>query len=205
VIRDEADGSGLRHPTEVTVLLHQATGGDRKALDALFESIYGELKRLARIQRSRWMGDETLNTTALVHEAYFKLVGGRASGWNDRAHFYAVASRAMRQILVTYAERRLAEKRGGGAERVPLDTANPVAPEVAEDILAMHEALDRLAQLDERQGRVVEYRFFAGMSVSETAELLGLSTATVKRDWAVASAWLRREIAGTPGAEDGAA
>ena len=198
---DDADGSEARDATEVTVLLHQATGGDRQALDALFESVYGELKRLARIQRSRWTGDETLNTTALVHEAYFKLVGGRASGWNDRSHFYAVASRAMRQILVTYAERRLTEKRGGGAERVPLDRANPVAPEVAEDILAMHEALDRLAKLDERQSRVVEYRFFAGMTVSDTAELLGLSPATVKRDWAVASAWLRREMTGAPDPE----
>ena len=201
--RDGADGSELQDPSEVTALLHQAAGGDRQALDALFESIYGELKRLARIQRSRWTGDETLNTTALVHEAYFKLVGAATSGWNDRAHFYAVASRAMRQILVTYAERRLAEKRGGGAELVPLDAANPVAPEVAEDILAMHDALGRLAQLDERQGRVVEYRFFAGMSVPETAELLGLSTATVKRDWAVASAWLRREMAGSREADDG--
>ena len=111
----------------------------------------------------------------------------------------------MRQILVNYAERRLAEKRGGGAERVELDVANPVAPEVAEDILAMHDALGRLAQLDERQSRVVEYRFFAGMSVPETAELLGLSTATVKRDWAVASAWLRREMVGSPGPESGTA
>lgn len=200
MIRDGAEGSEPRNPSEVTVLLHQAAAGDRRALDSLFESIYGELKRLARIQRSRWTGDETLNTTALVHEAYFKLVGAGSPAWNDRTHFYAVASRAMRQILVNYAERRIAEKRGGGAELVPLDVANPVAPEVAEEILAMHEALGRLAQLDERQGRVVEYRFFAGLSVPETAELLGLSTATVKRDWAVASAWLRRELAGSPDA-----
>jgi RNA polymerase sigma factor (TIGR02999 family) len=184
-----------RDPGEVTVLLQQAAEGDRQALDSLFDSIYGELKRLARIQRSRWTGDETLNTTALVHEAYFKLVGASPSSWNDRAHFFAVASRAMRQILVGYAERRIAAKRGGGAEMVPFDVANPVAPEVAEDILAMHEALDRLAELEERQSRVVEYRFFAGMSVRETAELLALSPATVKRDWAVASAWLRREMA----------
>jgi len=185
----------------VTVLLQQAAAGDRQALDSLFDSIYGELNRLARIQRSRWTGDETLNTTALVHEAYFKLVGADPSGWNDRAHFFAVASRAMRQVLVRYAERRITAKRGGGAEVVPLDVANPVAPEVAEDILAMHEALDRLAELQERQSRVVEYRFFAGLSVQETAELLGLSPATVKRDWAVASAWLRREMAGPPDPE----
>src|SRR5690606_15617641 len=164
---DDVERSETRDASEVTGLLHQASSGDRQALDALFESVYGELKRLARIQRSRWTGDDTMDTTALVHEAYFKLVGGREAGWSDRSHFYAVASRAMRQILVSYAERRLTEKRGGGAERVSLDRANPVAPEVAEDILAMHEALDRLAQLDERQSQVVEYRFFAGMSVAD--------------------------------------
>jgi len=182
-------------PGEVTALLQQAAAGDHTALESLFEAIYGELKRLARIQRSRWTGDETLNTTALVHEAYVKLVGHGFTRWKDRAHFYAVASRAMRQLLVTYAERRVAAKRGGGAEVVSLDHANPVAPEVAEEILALHEALHRLAALDERQSRVVEYRFFMGMPVRETAELLGLSTATVKRDWAVASAFLRREMA----------
>lgn len=202
VVRDRPEGPESRDPGEVTVLLQQAAAGDRQALDSLFESIYGELNRLARIQRSRWIGDETLNATALVHEAYVKLVGAGLSNWHDRAHFFAVASRAMRQILVTYAERRIAAKRGGGAEVVSLDDANPVAPEMAEDILAMHEALDRLADLDERQSRVVEYRFFAGMSVPETAELLGLSAATVKRDWAVASAWLRREMTGPPDPED---
>ena len=201
MVHDRPEGTEPRDPGEVTVLLQQAAAGDRQALDSLFDSIYGELNRLARIQRSRWTGDETLNTTALVHEAYFKLVGADPSGWNDRAHFFAVASRAMRQVLVRYAERRIAAKRGGGAEVVSLDDANPVAPEMAEDILAMHEALDRLADLDERQSRVVEYRFFAGMSVPETAVLLGLSPATVKRDWAVASAWLRREMEGPPDPE----
>ena len=178
--------------SDVTALLHQAAAGDAQALDSVFDAIYGELKRLARVQRSRWTGDETLNTTALVHEAYVKLVRHGPASWSDRAHFYAVASRAMRQILVNYAERRVAGKRGGGSHVESLDQANPVAPEVAEDILALHEALGRLAALDERQGRVVEYRFFAGLSVQETAELLGLSPATVKRDWAVASAFLRR-------------
>ncbi len=178
----------------VTLLLKRVAAGDRDALDALFNSLYAELKRLARIQRTRWTGDETLNTTALVHEAYFKLVGSTGDGFSDRSHFFAVASKAMRQVLVTYAERRVAEKRGGGAEVVSLEAGNPVAPEVAEDILAMHEALDRLAQFDERRSKVVEYRFFTGLSVAETAELLGLSPATVKRDWAIASAWLRREM-----------
>jgi RNA polymerase sigma factor (TIGR02999 family) len=180
---------------EVTILLRAASEGDHQALDRLFEAVYGELKRLARTQRRQWSGDFTLNTTALVNEAYLKMVRQGAVSWADRSHFYAVASRAMRQILVNYAERRSAAKRGGGAEVLSLDEVNPVAPEAAEEILALDEALQRLAVLEERQSRVVECRFFAGLSVAETAEVLGLSPATVKRDWALASAWLRREVA----------
>jgi RNA polymerase sigma factor (TIGR02999 family) len=189
--------TGHTDPGEVTLLLRDAAGGDRYALDRLFEAVYGELKSLARAQRRRWVGDPTLNTTAIVHEAYLKLVKPGGPGWAERSHFFAVASRAMRQILVNYAERRLAAKRGGGAEMVPLDTANPVAPEAAEEILALNSALGRLAELDSRQSQIVEYRFFAGLQVAETAELLGLSPSTVKRDWASASAWLRREMAGS--------
>jgi RNA polymerase sigma factor (TIGR02999 family) len=184
---------------EVTVLLRAASGGDQQALDHLFQAVYEELKRLARTQRRQWSGDYTLNTTALVHEAYVKLVGQSEVRWADRAHFYAVASRAMRQILVNYAERRSAAKRGGGAAVLSLDDVNPVAPEAAEEILALNEALQRLAALEERQSRVVECRFFAGLPVKETAEVLGLSPATVKRDWALASAWLRREVAAALG------
>jgi RNA polymerase sigma factor (TIGR02999 family) len=197
--------SGKESPTnearteagDVTILLRRVADGDRDALDSLFEAVYGELQRLAHAQRDRWTGDRTLNTTALVHEAYLRLARHGGPRWNDRQHFYAVASRAMRQILVNYAERRLAEKRGGQAEMVPLDQANPVAPEAALEIVALHDALSRLAEFDERQSRVVEYRFFAGMPVSDTAELLGISQATVKRDWTLASAWLRREMSFT--------
>jgi RNA polymerase sigma factor (TIGR02999 family) len=187
----------VTEPHEVTVLLRAAAEGDPLALDRLFEAVYGELKRLAQSHRRKWSGDYTLNTTALVHEAYLKLVRQSEVSWADRGHFYAVASRAMRQILVTYAERRRAAKRGGGAEPLSLDEVNPVAPDAAEEILALDEALRRLAALEERQSRVVECRFFAGMPVKETAEVLGLSPATVKRDWALASAWLRREISVT--------
>jgi RNA polymerase sigma factor (TIGR02999 family) len=185
---------------EITLLLRRAAEGDSHALDRLFDSVYAELKRIAHFKRVGWTEDQTLNTTAIVHEAYVKLFGGRGVAWSDRGHFYALASRAMRQVLVSYAERRLAEKRGGGLELVPLDVANPVAPEAAEEIIALHEALGRLAELDERQSRIVEYRFFVGLPVQETADLLGLSPATVKRDWATAIAWLRREMS-SPRAE----
>lgn len=181
---------------EITLLLRRAGEGDSGALDRVFDSVYGELKRLAHGHRVRWTGDQTLNTTAIVHEAYVKLFRRGGGEWADRVHFYAVASRAMRQILVTYAEKRLAAKRGAGVEPVPLEQANPVAPEAAEEIVALHEALGRLAELDERQSRIVEYRFFAGMPVHEAAELLGLSVSTVKRDWATAIAWLRRDMQG---------
>lgn len=179
---------------DLTELLHLAARGDADALDLAFEVVYRELKRIAHSQRVRWTGDQTLNTTAIVHEAYLKLFRNGGGPWSDRVHFYAVASRAMRQILVSYAEMRLAVKRGGGATIVPLEGVNPVAPEVAEEIVALHEALGRLAELDARQSQVVEYRFFAGMPVQQTADLMGLSPATIKREWATAIAWLRREM-----------
>jgi len=179
---------------EVTSLLHAAADGDPDALDRAFQIVYEELKWLAGRQRSRWSGDYTLNTTALVHEAYVKLVGSTGSAWNDRAHFLAVATRAMRQILVNYAEQRRAEKRGGGSPHVSLSDVNPVAPGSEDEVLALHDALSRLATVNERQARVVEARFFAGLSIDEVAQLLEVSTATVKRDWSAASAWLFRQI-----------
>jgi RNA polymerase sigma factor (TIGR02999 family) len=192
---------------EITLLLDAARDGDRAALDQLFGLVYDQLRTLSHAQRGRWSGDHTLGTTALVHEAYLKLVRHEGADWRDRAHFFAVASRAMRQILVNYAERRRAQKRGGGAEVVPLDEANPVAPEAAEGLLALNQALERLERIDARRCRVVECRFFAGLAIHETAETLGISAATVKRDWALASAWLRREVgaelAGAGAAEAG--
>ena len=184
----------MANPQEVTALLHAAEEGNPGAMDELFDLVYAELKRLAKGQRARWSGDHTLNTTVLVHEAYLKLVDQSQAKFSDRAHFLAVAARAMRHILVNYAERQQAAKRGGGKTHVDLDEANPVSPEAAEDVIALHGALQRLEEVNERQARVVEARFFGGFSIEETAGLLGISPATVKRDWALASAWLHREI-----------
>jgi RNA polymerase sigma factor (TIGR02999 family) len=182
----------------VLSLLDAARDGDDKALDEVFALVYEELRRLAKSQRRRWEGDYTLDTTALVHEAYLKLVDQGKAEWNSRGHFMAVAATAMRQILVNYAERRQALKRGGGQQDVTLDDsqgdANPVTAEVADEVIALHKALKELAKLNERQARVVEARFFAGLQIEETATALGISPATVKRDWTMASAWLHRQI-----------
>jgi RNA polymerase sigma factor (TIGR02999 family) len=186
----------MHSPDAITELIHDAAAGDHRAVDELFQVVYGELRGLAQAQRRRWHGDYTLNTTALVHDAYLKLVGQEQQSWQDRAHFYAVASKAMRHILVNYAERRRAQKRGGDAVMMSLDEANPVAPEAADEILALNDALERLATMNERQSRVVECRFFGGLTVPETADALGTSAATVKRDWAIASAWLKQQIGG---------
>jgi RNA polymerase sigma factor (TIGR02999 family) len=181
-------------PDEITARLRAAGRGDREALDEVFALVYDELRRRAQAQRRRWSGDQTLDTTALVHEAYLKLVDQSRAQWNDRAHFLAVAARAMRHVLVNYAEQRRAAKRGGGAPHVPLDENNPVSEETADEVIALHEALQRLADVSERQARVVEARFFAGLSIEETAAALDISPATVKRDWQLASAWLHREM-----------
>ena len=181
---------------EVTVLLAAIREGDRDQMDQLFELVYGELRRLARSRRRNWIGDYTLNTTALIHEAYLKLVGGGKADWQNRSHFYGVAATAMRHILVNYAERARAAKRGGEAERVELDEQELVSADAIEEVLAVHEALARLEKLSERQAKVVECRFFGGLDVAETAEALGIGTATVKRDWKVACAWLLRELGG---------
>lgn len=181
-------------PFDITARLRQARAGDTAAFDEVYGALYRELHHQARLQRRSWSGDHTLDTTALVHEAYLKLAGRDAS-WNDRAHFVAVAAKAMRQLLVNYAQRRQAAKRGGGAVPVELeDLPNPVQPAAAEDILALHEALDRLALLSPRQAQVVEARFFGGLSIEETAAAVEISPATVKRDWQLASAWLQREM-----------
>ena len=178
----------------VASLLEAAREGDEGALDKVFTIVYDELHQMAHSQRRRWDGDYTLDTTALVHEAYLKLVDQTGAQWNNRGHFMAVAARAMRHILVNYAERRRAAKRGGDMQRVSLSDSNPVSEEAAEEVLALHEALERLSEVNGRQAKVVEARFFAGLPIVETAEALGISPATVKRDWSLASAWLHREI-----------
>jgi RNA polymerase sigma factor (TIGR02999 family) len=185
--------------TSVTGLLRSVQRGDRDALGALFPLVYQELRVLARRQRRNWHGDATLNATALVHEAYIRLVDQNAMVPESRSHFFAVAAKAMRHILCDYARGRQRLKRGGGVEHVPISDeldALPidVADEEAEQLAALDEALERLGQLNERQAQVVECRFFAGMNIEETAAALGLSPATVKRDWTMARAWLFREI-----------
>jgi RNA polymerase sigma factor (TIGR02999 family) len=187
---------------EITAVLRAIRHGDRSGIDRLFAAVYTELRKVSHAQRLRWRGDETLNTTALVHEAYLKLIRQDKVEWEDRAHFFAVAATAMRHILVNYAEQRLAAKRGGGAVHVPLDEANPVPTESAEELLALDAALQELSSANERHGRVVECRFFGGLGIGETAEALGVSPATVSRDWALASAWLRRALE-PPSAEGG--
>jgi RNA polymerase sigma factor (TIGR02999 family) len=186
--------------TSVTRLLDELQAGRRAALNELFPLVYDELRVLAHRHRRRWHGDETLGTTALIHEAYLKLVGQQRIRAEGRAHFLAVASRAMRHILSNHARDRVAEKRGGAFQQLPFDerklTPGPavLSPEQADDVVALHEALRVLEQIDPRQGQVVECRFFGGMSVDETATALGISARTVKRDWAVAQAWLHREM-----------
>jgi RNA polymerase sigma factor (TIGR02999 family) len=179
-------------------LLQAAHDGDAEALDALFPLVYDELRVLAQQQRRRWHGDLTLNATAIVHEAYIKLMHQDAAVPANRGHFFAVAAKAMRHVLCNYARDRRRFKRGGGAEHLTLNEAIAGTALVADSKLAelseLDEALQRLEQVHERQARVVECRFFAGLSIEDTATALGLSPATVKRDWTMARAWLYREI-----------
>jgi RNA polymerase sigma factor (TIGR02999 family) len=186
--------------TTVTRLLEQLDDGHRSALDQLFPLVYRELRGLAHAHRQRWYGDETLGTTALVHEAYLKLVGQQRLGARNRAHFLATAAQAMRHILSNYAEARRRLKRGGGVQTVSLDAMDvaPAAMDLSDDHAEMLEALDialrKLEQTNARLSRVVECRFFAGMSIAETAAALHCSPATIKRDWVLARAWLYREM-----------
>ena len=165
-------------------------------LEEVFPAIYEELRRVAHRELRGERTGHTLGTTALVHEAYLELLKLDRIRWHGRAYVLAAASRAMRRILIDYAVARRAQKRGGGAATVPLDGALAMAASRSEELIALDEALDRLASINERYGRVVECRFFGGMSVEDTAEALGTSPATVKRDWTLARAWLNRELGG---------
>jgi RNA polymerase sigma factor (TIGR02999 family) len=185
----------------VTVLLDDVRCGDPTAPGRLFSLVYQKLRSIARIQRRRQASAETLNTTALVHEVYLKLFGTGGRDFKDRAHFMAVAATAMRQILIGHARRKTAVKRGGGQAPASFDEVERAlqgeagfVPPAADALLALDQALERLRQHSERQSRIVECRFFAGMSIEETAAALGLSPATVKRDWSMAQAWLHREV-----------
>lgn len=180
--------------SEVTELLVRWRGGDREALDALLPLVYDELRRIARHYLQSERSGHTLQSTALVNEAYVRMVAQDFPEWQSRAHFFAVAAQLMRQILVDYARSHRASKRGGNVYKVTLDEAEgqPVKTDV--DILALDEALKELAEMDPQQSRVVELKFFAGLSIEHTAEVLGVSPSTVKRDWVTARAWLYREL-----------
>jgi RNA polymerase sigma factor (TIGR02999 family) len=184
--------------TPITRLLREWRSGDAEAGELLFHRIYGELRRIARGQLRGRGRDATLGTTALVHEAYLRLLGADNLEIRDRAHLMAIAATAMRQIAVDYARRQGAVKRGGEAVRVEFDDNDGAAAPVLAEVLAVHGALARLEDLDPRMGKIVEMRFFAGMSVEEVAEALGVSERTVKRDWRTARAFLHRELASEP-------
>jgi len=173
-------------------LLTAWNAGDQHALERLIPLVYSELHRIARRVWSKQQQGNTLQPTVLIHEAYLKLVGQEQRTFQSRAHFFAVASMAMRQVLVNHAEGSMAAKRGGG-KKVPLDEAQMAALNDAGDLLALHDALKQLAELDPRKSRVVEMRYFGGLSLEETAEAPGVSTITVTRDWQTARAWLARE------------
>ena len=178
----------------VTQALVQLTSGDQAALDRLLPLVYGQLRDLAQRELRRERPDHTLNATALVHEAYLKLVQLDSIEWRGRAHFFGAAAKSMRRILISYARMKKAEKRGAGADHVAIDSVVVAARERPADLVALDEALTRLEEMNERQARIVECRFFAGMDLKETAEALGISPATVKRDWTLARAWLNREL-----------
>lgn len=180
--------------TDITTLLHAFAGGNRDALDQLIPLVYEELHRLARAQLRHERPHHTLDSTALLHEAYLRLCGINRVQWHDRNHFMAVAARVMRRVLTDYARARQRDKRGAGAALVSLGHADGIPAVTLDDVLDLDETLARLDALNERACRVVECRCFAGLSVEETAEALRTSPATVKRDWAFSRAWLNREL-----------
>ena len=182
-------------PRNITALLAEAGSGDEEARHVLWQSVYEDLRQIAHRELYRRRPGQTLQTTALVNEAYLKLVGQTPAGWENRLHFFAIAATAMRHILIDYARQRHRQKRGGGQAHIALDEAVVVARERAETFLALDKALTRLATLNERWAQVVEYRFFGGMTEAEIAHLFGVSERTVRRDWRKARAWLATALA----------
>lgn len=187
----------MENNPQITQFLKQWSDGNREALDKLMPLVYAELHR----QASRFLKKErvghTLQTTGLINEAYLKLINQNEVEWQNRAHFFAIAAQAMRRILIDYARERKREKRGGAAENLPIEEALTIAsPEKSIDLIWLDEALNELAKFDERQARVVELRYFSGLSIEETAEVLGVSNVTVRRDWNLAKAWLYQQMAG---------
>ena len=180
--------------TPFTALLEDLTGGNRTVVDAVMPQVYDELRDLARRKLRGERADHTLNTTALVHEAYEKLVQQDRMTWQNRAHFMGVAALSMRRILINYAHKRNAQKRGGGEPVATFEDGMAPRDVQAEELIDLDDALKRLEKLDERQAKVVTYRFFGGLTQKEIAEVLGVSVPTVRRDWRLARAWLSREM-----------
>ena len=189
-----AHADGRPSKKEVTQLLIAYGQGDEQAMEQLLPAVYSELHRIAQRQMRHERADHTLNATALVHEAYLKLADQNQISWQNRAHFYAISSRVMRQVLISYARKHNAEKRGGGTPNTLLEGKEIALNERADELIALDEALTRLSSFDERLAQVVEYRFFGGLTIEETASVLEVSTMTVKRDWNKAKAWLFREL-----------
>jgi RNA polymerase sigma-70 factor, ECF subfamily len=179
---------------DITALLHRFRQGDDEARAALIAAVYDELKIMAARYMRRERGGHTLQTTALVNEAYLRLIQVKSADWQDRAHFFAVAAQVMRSILVDHARKHLAGKRGGGMDMLQLDEGLAFSPKRPEPLLELDEALTKLMKYDNRAGRIIELRFFGGLSVEETAEVLKISPRTVKREWSFGRAWLRTEL-----------
>jgi len=185
----------MQRPENISQLLVKWSDGDKAALEALMPLVYKELRRLASNYLRKERPGHTLQPTALVNEAYLKLIDQRVSKWQNRAHFYGIAAQLMRRILVEHARLKHAEKRGGAAqERLSITSAGELSTKPDLDLLALHEALEELARVDPQQSRIVELKFFGGLSIEETAEVLGLGHATVERDWKMARAWLRMQL-----------
>ena len=189
-------------PSETTLILTALCAGDRSGLDRLFEIVYNDFRRIARKYLRRAGSGHTLQPTELVHEAFIKLVNHQRVDWRGKSHFYAIGAQAMRHILVDHAKHKARQKRGGGRQRIPLDDVLTLSIQNDEDVLAIDEALKKLSAINETRAKIVEFRFFAGMTVAEVAEVLGVSKRTVEAHWTLTRAWLRRELAGDEEEDD---
>ena len=191
----------MENPHDVTQLLLKWSQGEQGAIDELLPLVYRELHKIAHRYLNKERGEHTLQTTALVHEAYIKLIDQNRVQWQNRAHFYGIAAQMMRRILVDYARSRNYAKRGGGTIEIPLDEALTVSNTRNAELIALDEALDQLSEFDKRKAQIVELRCFGGLTVEEAAEVLDVSPGTIVRDWTLAKAWLRREISHSAAAE----
>jgi RNA polymerase sigma-70 factor (ECF subfamily) len=184
--------------SNATQILQAITAGDRSDVAKLMELVYDDLRGLARVQMSRGTPNHSLNPTAVVHEVFIKLIDRENVDWRGKSHFYAICARAMRDILVDYARQKASQKRGGDRQRLPLADDVALSPQRDEDVLALHEALNALAEIDEQRALIVELRFFGGMSVKEVAEALGIAERTVGNQWATVRLWLRKYLSENP-------